>query len=288
MSDPKLKRDRVLFLGCGDLAIRAGSKLLKDNFIVAGARRDVASLPEKFIPLAVDYTKADQLERLAAFSPGYVVVSFKPLSPDAKGYQEGFLLAAENLQRALAANPPYRTFFVSSTRVFAEQHGGWVDEASARAAHDPCAVSMLAAEQLMRELGPSTALYFAGLYGAPGGRLLARIQRGELSVSEPARYGNRIHRQDAGNFIAHLINADRGGESLAPGYIGCDDEPALQSEVDRWLAQRLGVSDQVSTTARRVASGHKRCRNLLLRQSGFELRFPNYRSGYEAVIQAGS
>ncbi|MEH6608234.1 MAG: hypothetical protein V7696_02610 [Halioglobus sp.] len=288
MNDPKLKRDRVLFLGCGDLGIRAGNKLLEDNFIVAGARRDVTSLPEKFIPLAVDYTKEDQLDRLATFSPGYVVVSFKPRSPDAKGYHEGFLLAAEKLQKALAEDPPYRTFFVSSTRVFAEQHGGWVDEASARAEHDPCAVSMLAAEQVMQELGPSTALYFAGLYGAPGGRLLARIQRGELSAPEPARYSNRIHREDAGNFIAHLISADRSGEPLAPGYIGCDDEPALHSDVDRWLAERLGVSGQLSPTARKVASGHKRCRNSLLRDSGFALRFPNYRSGYESVIKAAS
>ncbi|MFT6289244.1 MAG: hypothetical protein ACJA09_004012 [Alcanivorax sp.] len=288
MNDPKLKRDRVLFLGCGDLGIRAGNKLLEDNFIVAGARRDVASLPEKFIPLAIDYTKEDQLNCLADFSPGYVVVSFKPLSPDPKGYHEGFLLAAEKLQRTLAADPPYRTFFVSSTRIFAEQHGGWVDEASVRAEHDPCAVSMLAAEQTMRELGPSTALYFAGLYGVPGGRLLARVQRGELSALEPARYSNRIHRQDAGNFIAHLINADKDGESLAPGYIGCDDEPALHSDVDHWLAERLGVSGQFSSTASRVASGHKRCCNTLLRDSGFELRFPNYQSGYEAVIKAAS
>ena len=288
MCDPNLKRDRVLLLGCGDLGCRAGSKLLDDDFIVAGARRDAASLPEKFIPLAVDYTKDDQLDRLAAFSPGYVVVSFKPLSPDAEGYREGFLLAAEYLQRALAADPPYRTIFVSSTRIFAEHSGGWVDEESARADQDPCAVSMVAAEQLMRELGPTTAIYFGGLYGAPGGRLLGRIQRGELSPSEPARYSNRIHRADAGNFIAHLINADRRGESLAPGYIGCDDEPALQSDVDRWLAERLGVSGQVSAAGSRKTPVHKRCRNSLLRQSGFELRFPNYRSGYEAVIEAAS
>ncbi len=286
MNPSKSKQDRVLFLGCGDLGTRAGERLLLADCVVAGARRDVSKLPDDFVPLSLDYTQVEQLRAITDFDAGHLVISFKPLSMDAAGYRAGFVEAAERLVEVLADLPPGRIYFVSSTRVFAERDGGWVDEQSPRSRDDERALAMLEAERLLRELSPCTAVYFSGLYGGAAGRLLARIRRGQLSAAEPARYSNRIHRTDAAAVLAHLITLDREGTALAPGYISSDDEPALQAEVERWLARKLGVEEWRDAPAAASGLANKRCSNALLRATGLTLQYPDYRSGYEAVIAA--
>ena len=286
-----MKADRVLFLGSGDLAVRAGATLLASGCEVAGARRSPAALPEGFRAFAADYLQRESLSFIPEFDPHYVVTSFKPVGRDVEGYRAGFTQASENLLSALDRCRPRRIFFVSSTRVFAEQEGGWVDEDSPRAESDQSARAMTEAETLLRSAHPVTAIYFSGIYGDPGGRLLTRIRRGELCAEEPAYFSNRIHRVDAGECLAHLVNVDRAAvaegkeSSLANAYIGSDDQPVLQYEVERWLAQAMSVAPLAdSIPPPRMSPGHKRCRNGLLRGTGFELRYPDYRSGYTAVL----
>ena len=139
---------------------------------------------------------------------------------------------------------------------------------------------------------PTTGIYFSGIYGDSQGRLLSRIARGELVKKQPGFFSNRIHREDAGAFIAYLVLMDRDGhakDGLAPAYIGSDNQPALQYDVEQWLAEQLGVvPGGEGITAPRMSPGHKRCNNSLLRATGFELRYPDYRSGYAAVLDQGT
>lgn len=286
-----MKADKVLFLGSGDLAQRAGSALLDSGCVVAGARRSPATPPAGFQAFVADYLQPATLAFIPEFDPDYIVASFKPVSRDPEGYRAGFVGASENLLSALHACRPSRILFVSSTRVFAEQEGGWVDESSPRSDSDQSAQAMIEAEALLRSAIPTTAIYFSGIYGDPQGRLLSRISRGELCADKPAYFSNRIHRADAGAFLAHLVDVDRTSQStgqlsgLADGYIGSDDLPVLQHEVELWLASQLAVSAAGETVpVPRMTPGHKRCRNGLLRESGFELRYPDYRSGYTAVL----
>ncbi len=285
-----MKADKVLFLGSGDLAQRAGGALLESGCVVAGARRSTATLPAGFQAFVADYLQPESLAFIPEFGPDYIVTCFKPVSRDPEGYRAGFVGAAENLLSVLDSHRPRRILFVSSTRVFAEQDGGWVDEGSPRCDSDQSAQAMIDAEALLRSVVPTTAVYFSGIYGDAQGRLLSRISRGELCADEPAFFSNRIHRVDAGAFLAHLVDTDRAGRSsgqlpgLADGYIGSDDSPALQYEVEQWLATQLGVSRLETVPVPRMSPGHKRCRNALLRESGFELCYPDYRSGYAAVL----
>ncbi|MEP1593190.1 MAG: hypothetical protein ABJK20_01400, partial [Halieaceae bacterium] len=152
----------------------------------------------------------------------------------------------------------------------------------------PAAGTMIEAQALLAAAVPTTAIYFSGIYGDSRGRLLSRVGRGELVEEQPGYFSNRIHRQDAGAFIAYLLLVDRDGrakDGLAPAYIGSDNQPALQYEVEHWLAEQLGVvPDGEGIPAPRMSPGHKRCNNSLLRATGFELRYPDYRSGYAAVL----
>jgi nucleoside-diphosphate-sugar epimerase len=287
-----MKSNSILFVGCGDLGARSGALLLERGWQVAGLRREPARLPPGFVGFAGDYTAPRSLDFIATLQPDFVVATANPSDRSVEGYRRGFIQGAQNLLAGLGGHTPRAILWVSSTRVYAERDGGWVDETSALSVDDPRAVAMVAAEQLLLE-SPLQAcvIRFAGIYGYPGGHLLERIRRGELSPPQPPRYSNRIHRDDCAGFLCHLLEQACVGAALAPVYNGVDDLPAAQFEVDTWLAAALGVPATPPEIQRPVfpeamRDGHKRCSNRLLHASGYTLQYPDYRSGYRAVLGA--
>ncbi|MCB1676431.1 MAG: epimerase [Halioglobus sp.] len=280
-----MKRKSVLIVGCGDLGVRSGLRLLAGGWDVAGVRRDPTRLPEGFTAYAADYTVPGSLDFAAGLRPDYVLAIFKPTDRSQAGYQRGYTAAAANLLAGLGGHSPRAVVMVSSTRVFAQDSGGWVDEDSALTTSDPQAQAIIEAERVLLESAHSACVVrFAGIYGAPQGRLLSRIARGELCAPRPRRYGNRIHRDDCAGFLVHLLQLDAAGASLAPLYIGADDCPAEQFEVESWLARQLGVDARPGQQAPAPAA-HRRCSNRRLRDTGYILRYPDYRSGYSAVLR---
>lgn len=284
-----MKRNSVLFVGCGDLGIRAGKNLLDKGWAVTGSRRNPSALPAGFVGIAADYTVAGGLDFLGESRPDYVVASFNPSDRGVEGYRRGFAQASRNLLAGLGGHCPAGILMVSSTRVFAERGGGWVNEDSPLASDDPRALAIIEAEQLLRQSPhPVCVLRCAGIYGAHDGRLLNKVRRGEWGAEQAPRYGNRIHREDCAGFLVYLLETMAAGGAVAPVYIGVDDLPAPQAEVERWLAARLALPRNPDwfpgPTAEAFQTGHKRCSNRLLRASGYQLLYPDYRSGYEAVL----
>ena len=90
-----------------------------------------------------------------------------------------------------------------------------------------------------------------------------------------------MHRDDCARTMRHL------GRITAPAarYLGVDDEPTDQRDVQAWLCERLGVEPAgLTPTGAARRGGNKRCRNARLRATGLELRFPTYREGYGALL----
>lgn len=293
-----MKSNSVLIVGCGDLGIRTGTQLLELGWQVAGVRRNIAKLPAGFAGYAADYTRSGSLVFAEQLRPDFVVATFNPFDRSVQGYKAGFQTALRNMLTGLGQHRPRHIFMASSTRVFAETQGGWVDEDSALSENDPWAQAMIAAERhLLSSAYSASVVRFAGIYGIPGGRLLSRISRGELCPPEPVRYTNRIHREDCAGFLVHLLQLADNDAPLAPVYIGADDESAPRYEVESWLARKLGVEDQTEKQMRdqtqgllldqptqHNTAGHRRCRNRILRDSGYVLRYPDYKSGYSALL----
>ena len=285
----------VLFVGAGDLAARCAAALSADpagplaGARLVGLRRDIDALPPGFEGLAGDYADPAVAPRVAALAPDFVVTTFKPLGRDEAGYRRGFADAAGYLAKAFAAQPPRQLLFVSSTRVYAEQDGGWVDETSplATVATDPAAAQIVAAEDALAAVAPVARLRCAGIYGGADGFLQRRVASGSLCPPTPVHYSNRIHRDDVGGFLAHLLAAAAGGSALAPAYNVVDNCPVPQAEVEAWLAEQLEVPESARRyDARPLSRGHKRIRNGRLHESGYRLRYPDYRAGYAAALAA--
>lgn len=283
-----MKNNSVLIIGCGDLGTRTGQALLAQGWQVHGLRRHPDSLPRGFTAHRGDYTQAGDLEFVRELRPELVLASCNPSERSEAGYRLGFLHSARNILDALGSHRPRRVLFVSSTRVLAESGGGLVDEHSPLAIEDPWARAIIEAEQVLLQSPHSvTVVRFAGIYGNPGGRLLRRIKEGKLCQPSPGRWSNRIHRDDCAGFLTHLLQKAVAGADLEPVYIGVDDRPALQYEVESWLARELGLALEEVQVAPHSASG-KRCDNGLLHASGYRLRYPDYRAGYRAVLESAA
>jgi nucleoside-diphosphate-sugar epimerase len=107
------------------------------------------------------------------------------------------------------------------------------------------------------------------------------VKTGSAVVPEDVRYTNRIHRDDAAAAIVHLATMEA---APAPAYVGVDDEPAELGSVLRFLAAELGLPEPRVGDAGPARGGNKRCRNHLLRSTGFTFTFPTFREGYRDVI----
>jgi nucleoside-diphosphate-sugar epimerase len=281
-----MKANSILIVGCGDLGVRAGQLWHASGHQLAGVCRNPEHLPDYFTPYRANYCQSGSLSFLQAVAPDYVVATFKPASYSPEGYRQGFPDAVRNLLSGLGSHRPKTIFMVSSTRVFAEQAGGWVGEDSALATSGYAAEAIIEAERLLRASGLSVVIIrFGGIYGALPSRMLTKIQRGEFSAADPVRYSNRIHRDDCAGFLVHLLGLP--SAKLAPVYIGVDSEPAPHAEVERWLALQLGVDYCAARTPGDSLPGSKRCRNEGLRESGYKLRYPSYKEGYGALLSAG-
>ena len=157
-----------------------------------------------------------------------------------------------------------------------------MDEHSPLNTAEPQAMAMVAAEAIIRRGVTATIIRPAGVYGDPEGMLMRRVRAGEGGATG-ALYGNRIHREDLSRLIVHCLGRDAAGGSVPPTLVGADDDHAPIHQVEDWLATRLNVtlSRQAGSATPRA---NRRCRNALLEKIGFQLRYPTWREGYQAML----
>jgi len=278
-----MKSKDVVLLGCGDIGTGLAEQLQQQGQRPLGVRRNPSALPAWLPALALDYSDPEQLQRLQDVACDLLIMTPTPSGRGEPGYRQGYLQPVENLLASWRELAPRDIIYVSSTRVYGDHGGEWVDEQSELRPADGCAEILCEAERLLQESHHRVCIVrFSGIYGRLPSRLLQRIAAGELCLPQPLRYSNRIHRADCIGFLAHLVALP---ERL-PVYIGVDNEPAVQQEVEVWLAHQLGVDDYRETAP--LMSANRRCSNRRLQESGYVLRYPDYRAGYSDIITSTS
>lgn len=272
----------VLLAGCGSIGLALGSALQAAGFNVIGLRRSAVAAP--FPMLQADFTQ--QLDPALFTQPvHYVVHTATPGERSDAGYEKAYPGSLKHLLKALQGHPLKRFFFVSSTAVYAQDAGEWVDEASVTAPVNFNGTRMLEAEQLLLNSGvPATCVRFGGIYGQGRNFLLRRVQNGAEVQSDPPSYTNRIHQDDCVDLLKFLLEKCEAGVPLEPVYLGVDSDPASEETVCTWLAQQLQAPAPVLKVAPAGASRNKRCSNARIRQLGYPFRYPDFRSGYRAVL----
>ncbi len=276
----------LLIAGCGDIGCRLGERLAGAGWAVQGLRRKVALLLPTLRAVAGDLADPQCPAQWPDAAPDYVVYAAAASRHDEAGYRAAYVDGLRHLLGWLQqrGQRPRRLLFVSSTGVYAQHDGEWVDERSPTQAIGYSGQVMLEAERLALASGhPTTLLRLAGLYG-PGSRwLIEQVRQGYRAHREPPLYANRIHRDDAACLLATLLQADARGRTLDDCYLGVDDTPAPLHEVIDWLRERLQVGDVPDRPLSRRA-GSKRCSNARAVALGWRPAYPSYRQGYAAML----
>lgn len=278
---------RVLIAGCGYVGTALAGRLAASGHEPIGLRRTPVVVDGTAM-IAIDLLAGDLDAVLPSGIEG-VVYAVSAGGGDEDAYRAAYVTGFDRLLAALRrkGENPRRLVFVSSTGVYGQQDGEWVDERSPTEPSHHSGRILLEGEQLALASGRSTTvLRLGGIYGPTRTRVIDGVRRGEAWCSDgPPIWTNRIHRDDAAAAIDHLLTRP----AVEPIYVGVDREPADQCAVLRWLAAELGVPPPEArmgpTRDRRYERSNKRCRSEQLVASGFRFRYPTYREGYGALIR---
>lgn len=301
-------RMTVLMAGCGDLGTETGLHFAAAGHRVVGWRRSPDKIPPGIEGVGVDLSSGE-LPPLPAETTA-VVVALAADSPTEEAYRAayvdglGHVLDAVDAARAAGAAAPDRIVFVSSTAVYGDAGGGWVDESTTPVPGGFSGRIMLEAENLLASRLRGTGitpvvLRLGGIYGPGRTRLIDQVRGGNAVVPAESRFTNRIHRDDAAAAIVHLCTMD---EEPGPLYLGVDNDPAELGDVLRFLATEMGLPlPAPEEPSRGEASGdgpsgggpsrgepsrggNKRCSNSRLLGTGFTFHYPTFREGYQALL----
>ena len=203
----------------------------------------------------------------------------------------------QQLAGVLPALPIQWLGYLSTTGVYGDQGGGWVDEATPTA---PClerSVARLRCEEAWRCSGlPVQIFRLPAIYG-PGRTPFESLQGGTARlIHKPGQVFSRIHVDDLVGALLHCITLPAG--QRPDTLIVADEAPCPSSETLGYAAHLLGcklpevqeyaqVAPGLSPMARSFWSENRRASSLLLRRKlGYRLRYPSYREGYLACLSS--
>lgn len=181
--------------------------------------------------------------------------------------------------------------YLSTTGVYGDRQGGWVDEESARDSQQASSRRRAAVEDdwLARGL-PAHVFRLVGIYG-PGRSAIDRLRRGTAQrVVKPGQIFNRIHVEDIANVLLASIARPRPGGV----YNVADDEPGPPEDVIAFAAGLLGVpvppavpigEAGLSPMAASFYAESRRVSNRRIKEElGVALAYPDYRAGLRAIL----
>jgi len=274
---------QALIAGCGYVGAELARRLVAGgNVEVFGLRRRPESLPAGVRSIACDLGDPRATALALAVLPAALDAVVYAVGADAHtevAYESAYLRSLGNLMDTLDArgSAPNRLIVVSSTAVYGQNDGEWVDEGSLTEPTEFAGRILLRSEALACSRGASSVVVrFGGIYGPGRHRFVESVRSGAIRLANGIEFTNRVHRDDCAEILRHLLMLPR-PEAV---YIGVDNEPADRRVVAEWMAKRLG-SDLPSPAAIVDARPHgKRCSNRRLRESGYQFLYPSFREGY--------
>lgn len=261
---------QVILAGVGDLNRRVARRLLEADHAVMGLRRSAEDHSLGFPQRSLDLS--EQLWPDTGASS--VIVALSAPERTSEGYYRGYVAPILWLKRSLEQRQqrPKRVIVVGSTRVYGVDDGRELTEDSPIAPADWAGERLAEMEAAVDALPvESCVARLSGIYG-PGRDWLKRMAQ-MVSEKPPERnhWTNRIHIEDAAAALVHLLSL----ESLPSRMLVTDRQPTPLYEVLNYLRELEGLSTVVAP----AVEGGKRLLSDRLQQSGFDWRYPDYRSG---------
>ena len=292
-----MAKDALLIIGCGFTGKALAKKAIDAGLAVhATNRTPQADMPEGVHSHLMDLSESPEknavILRDLLSKMRYAVISVPP-----KKEGDQLMPIHQNLWQAwLDENPQHWVGYLSTTGVYGNHDGAWVNEQTPASPSMPRTKLRLATEQAWLLLQQSqrpwqvSCLRLAGIYGS-GRNAINKLQAGHLRrIDKPGQMFSRIHCEDAAAAIlAVMAEAER-----APIYNVADDYPCPPQEVITYAAEQLGIElppmtpfedADLTPMQRSFYEDNKRIDNSLIKQlKGFSLTYPTYKEGLQFII----
>ncbi len=281
---------KAFIVGFGDIGHRLAALYRNRGVAVSALTRRLEQVGTTRLGVELLFGDLDRPETLTGLpTAGALLCYFAPPPPSGEtDPRVGHLL------RAIETGLPQRVVYISTSGVYGDRQGAWVDESTPPAPDTGRARRRLDAERQWQAWGtahdvPIAILRVGGIYG-PGRLPVARLRRGEPTLREAeCGFTNRIHADD---LVTTLVAAGERGQGV---YNVSDDEPGTMSGYFKAVARRLGLPPPPEIpmeTARRELSAamlsylleSRRMDSRRLREElGVVLRYPNLAAGLAAI-----
>ncbi|MCC7274293.1 MAG: SDR family oxidoreductase [Alphaproteobacteria bacterium] len=285
---------RFLCFGLGYVGAAVARALAADGWAVAGTVRD----PARAAPLCAAGIAVHVFSAAVPLDPAVLAGTTHILATAAPDGARDPVLAA--LGPAIAALPHLRWVgYLSSTAVYGDRAGAWVDESAETDPSGARGRHRLAAEEAWRDLWrhhglPVHVFRLAGIYG-PGRSVVDQLRAGTARrIVKPGQVFSRIHRDD----IVRVLRASMAHPEPGAVYNVADDLPAAPEDVVAHAATLLGVPSPAAEPFAEAAAGmspmalsfyadNRRIANARIKHElGVRLAYPTYREGLAAIVGA--
>jgi nucleoside-diphosphate-sugar epimerase len=280
---------QALIVGCGYLGRRVATLWRSRGATVSALTRSdenagvLRSLDIR--PIQGDVLRPETLQALPAADIVLYAVGYDRRADGSK--RDVCVQGLTNVLREIAPRTSH-LIYVSSTSVYGQDAGEWVDEATECTPSTDSGRICLEAEEVVRSFfaihaGRATVLRFSGIYGP--GRLLRRIESvraAEPIEGNPDGFLNLIHVDDGARVIDRI--AEQGARQ--PIYAVTDNRPIRRQEYYTRLAGLVGASPPIFQNTDSLSAGlNKRCSNARLRDEfGEILQFPGIELGLPNAV----
>ena len=295
--------NRTLIVGYGYLGQRVASLAKKDGDAVYATSRNpqkLKSIAQNGLePIQCDWTDRVSLERSIAklddIDRVLIAVAYDRKSGIDR--ETAIVGGLGNLIDALQMRPnadeKTRLCYISTTGVYHQTGGVWVDETSPTSPTRDGGKAHLRAEELLRrKLGQSSyrILRLSGIYGPDRVPRAADVIAGRPIASPADGYLNLIHVDDAASAVmaAWMLSSDRGHHT----YLISDDSPVIRRQFYQQIADQCGAASPTFIQPSKDSSVHFRsetnkriCNRRMKKDLAFTLQFPTYQQGLADVLK---
>ncbi|MGP9544263.1 SDR family oxidoreductase [Psychrobacter sp. AOP7-B1-25] len=275
-----MSTQNLLIIGQGDIGLPVTNKLAQDGYYVTGLARserhhyglvDIAN----FLQADALTLKAAQLQEFT-----HIAIIVTPDEYSTSGYQDSYLAISQHLA-ALAPQLTKleRVVFISSTGVYGQDNGEWIDEHTAPVtpAREASKV-ILQAEQALQQGFDDKAIIIrpSGIYGR---ERLMRLRKAREPNKDPVpaeHWSNRIMDRDLVNIITKVLMI----EVPKPIYIATDYRPVTTFELGVWLSEQVGETLPTIDNTKTSVTGKRLHSNIPLAW----LDYADWQIGYRDIL----
>ena len=270
----------LLIIGQGDIGLPVTNKLAQDGLNVTGLARNQREHYD--LDNDAKFMQADALTLTAAQLQDFthIAIIVTPDEYSTSGYHDSYLAISQHLADLADKLPKLaRVVFISSTGIYGQDNGEWIDENTLPVIpeREASKVILQAEQALQQGFGDKTIIIRpSGIYGRARLMRLRKAKEKQKELVAAAHWSNRIMDRDLVSIITNVLTTD----APKPFYIATDYMPVTTYELSVWLSERVGETPPAIDNKKTAVTGKRLHSNIPLAW----LDYPDWQVGYRDIL----